>query len=81
MSSRLHRGKWIYDIHGVVRIVSNVDLKNAYFEVDGVDDPNLQINVVDKINFDTSKCNKVGWSFYGKTNEGFMFTEESEAKC
>ena len=63
---------WKYNIHEFIQITSNVDLKNKFFEVESVN-PNLIINVKDGINYDISKCNKVGWDFYGIPDADFLY--------
>jgi len=63
---------WKYNIHGFVQISSNVDLKNKFFELRNIN-PNLLISVKDKIKYNVSKCNKVGWDFYGIPDGGFLY--------
>ena len=68
----LRESHWRYNIHGFVQIESNVDLKNQYFKVKDLD-PNLIVNVVDRINYDVRHCNKVGWNFYGIPGQDFLY--------
>lgn len=61
-----------YDIHGFIRIESDVDLKNSFFKVSNLN-PNLIIDVVDGIGYNVSECNKVGWNFYGVPDGNFLY--------
>jgi len=62
-----------YDIHGMMKINSNVDLGLPYFEVERVD-PNLKI-MVDDFEFDKRECSKADLWFYGREDEDFIYYE------
>ena len=63
---------WKYDVHHYIRIISNINLTNQFFEVKNVN-PNLLVSIKSKINYDYSRCNKVGWNFYGLPDGNFLY--------
>lgn len=65
--------KMNYDIHGMIKINSNVDLGLPYFEVEMVD-PNLKI-MVDDFEFEKRECSKADLWFYGREDEDFIYYE------
>ncbi len=62
-----------YDIHGMIKIDSNVDLELPYFEVEKIE-PNLKITVGD-FEFEKRECSKADLWFYGREDEDFIYYE------
>lgn len=62
-----------YDIHGMIKINSNVDLGLPYYEVERLD-PNLKIMVED-FEFDKRECSRADLWFYGREDKDFIYYE------
>ena len=62
-----------YDIHGMIKTNSNVDLGLPYYEVERVD-PNPKI-MVDDFEFDKRECSRADLWFYGHEDKDFVYYE------